>query len=137
VSTLHDIILQNGKERYAGIKIEPSKMEEIIDRIKNKMGQEKLYLDETLSLQTLSKEVEESPNLVSMIINQHFGVSFPDFVNQYRIEEALKIMKEVHSQKYSMEGIAFECGFGNRTSFYNAFKKQMGCTPNQYFKNQE
>lgn len=137
VSTLHDIIIQNGKERYAGVKIEPSRMEEIIERIKNKMEKEKLYLNETLSLQSLSKELEESPNLVSMIINQHFQISFPDFVNHYRVEEAIKIMKEVHSQKYSMEGIAFECGFGNRTSFYNAFKKQMGCTPNQYFKNSD
>lgn len=137
VSALHDIILENGKERYSGKKIEPSRMEDIIERIKNKMEKEKLYLDESLSLQSLSKELEESPNLVSMIINQHFQVSFPDFVNHYRIEESIKIMKEVHSQKYSMEGIAFECGFGNRTSFYNAFKKQMGCTPNQYFKNSD
>lgn len=135
VNTLHDINLNNGKERYSGKKIEQTRMDEIIEKIKNKMDLEKLYLDETLSLQSLSKELNESPNLISMIINQQFQVSFPDFVNQYRVHEAIRIMKEAHSHKYSMEGIAFECGFGNRTSFYNAFKKQMGCTPNQYLKN--
>lgn len=135
VSTLHDIILVNGKERYSGKKIEPCRMEDVIRRIKDKMEQEKLYLDEALSLQTLSKSINESPNLISMIINQQLQISFPDFVNQYRVEESIRIMKESQSQKYSMEGIAFECGFGNRTSFYNAFRKMKGCTPNQYFKN--
>lgn len=132
---LHDQIEQIRRERYAGLKIDDSKMEEIATKIKSKMEQEKLYLNEKCNLQGFSQEINENANVVSMVINHHFKTSFPDFVNQYRVQEAIRIMKEAHSQKYSMEGIAFECGFGNRTSFYNAFKKQMGCTPNQYFKN--
>jgi AraC-like DNA-binding protein len=36
------------------------------------------------------------------------------------------------SIRLSLEGIAFEVGFNDRRSFYNAFKKQNGLSPSEF-----
>jgi AraC-like DNA-binding protein len=132
VSSFHDIFEQMVKEKYSGIKLEQQRIDEILYKIKFKMEKEKLYLNEECNLQSFSQLVNESSNIVSMIINQHFNTTFPDFLNQYRVQESIKMLSELKDKKYSIEGIAYECGFGNRTSFYNAFKKHTGMLPNEY-----
>lgn len=127
-SNLYD---QMNKERYAGIKIDTEKTDLIIEKVMGKMENDRVYLDSNCNLQSFSKAIGETPNIVSMVINQHFNVSFPEYLNRYRIQDSIKLLQE-NDKKYSIEGIAFECGFGNRTSFYNAFKKQTGMLPNEY-----
>ncbi|MBP1672605.1 MAG: transcriptional regulator, AraC family [Bacteroidetes bacterium] len=129
---LYDQQEKQNKGRYSGLKLEQQRIDEILSKIKLKMEKEKLYLNEECNLQSFSQLVNESPNIVSMIINQHYNTTFPDFLNQYRVQESIKMLSELKDKKYSIEGIAYECGFGNRTSFYNAFKKHTGMLPNEY-----
>lgn len=132
VFSFHDMIEQLGKEKYSGIKLEQKRRDEILHKISIKMEKEKLYLNGECNLQSFSQLINESPNIISMIINQHYNTTFPDFINRYRIQESIAMMMESKDKKYAIEGIAYECGFGNRTSFYNAFKKNTGMLPNEY-----
>ena len=110
--------------------------EEISSRIARKlraaMENEKLHRDPNLSLWTLSRYIGASPNYVSQTLNEVIGESFFDFVNSYRIAEA---MTRLTSTNDNVLNITYDVGFNARSSFYNAFKRVVGQTPTVYRKN--
>ncbi|MCB0372566.1 MAG: AraC family transcriptional regulator, partial [Muricauda sp.] len=69
-------------------------------------------------------------NNASQVINEHFNLSFFDFINKYRVEEAERLLES--NQLMTITDIAFEAGFNNRVSFYKAFKKVHDITPTEY-----
>ena len=103
-------------------------MENIIEIFEN----EKPYLLERYKLADLSLRVGILPQILSSIINSKFKMSFPDLINQYRINYAVKLLEKSVMKKISIEGIAYESGFSNKVSFYNAFKKFKHCLPVEY-----
>lgn len=101
--------------------------------IKQKLEIEKVYLDDALSLTDFAKSLDMPQKYVSHLINQHFGNSFKDLVNHYRIEEAKHIMRKEAESEISLIDIAHEAGFNNKVSFYRVFKRYTGKSPSEYF----
>jgi AraC-like DNA-binding protein len=119
------------KKKYSSLNTNSERLNEIENKILHVVKGKKLFLSENCTLQLLANEVNESSHSISMIINSRYNKSFPDFINQFRIEKAIDLLQ---SANYNMtiEGIAFECGFGNKTSFYKAFKKETGKLPSEF-----
>ena len=120
--------------KYSNLRINESKVEGLRSRILCLMENEKPYLNMDYTLSEMSKQLDVSANLISMLINSKMNTSFPDFVNSYRINLALELLKDFKKKNLTIETIAYECGFSNRTSFYKAFKKQTGKLPGEYLK---
>ena len=57
------------------------------------MDHEKLYLEPDLTLPILAKRVDCSVNHLSQVVNAGFSMSFFDFLNSYRVQEAKIIFK--------------------------------------------
>nr|WP_225740861.1 MULTISPECIES: AraC family transcriptional regulator [Pseudoalteromonas] len=93
------------------------------------MQDQALFLDPNLTLQKLAQATGVSPNYLSQTLNETLGVSFFDFVNQWRIEAS---KSHLLSSKSSVLNIALEVGFNARSSFYKAFKKETGMTPKAF-----
>lgn len=91
------------------------------------MEAEKPYLDDKLTLQKLAKLTNLQEKQLSALINQHTGKHFFDFINEFRINDAKKLLKD-QSQLTVLE-ILYEVGFNSKSSFYTAFKKDTGVTP--------
>jgi AraC-like DNA-binding protein len=121
------------KEKYAGIQLEDKAISDLEKRIVQLMNEKKFYLAEDSSLKAMAQALHETPNRISMIINSRFNLSYADFINSYRIKLAIERLS-TDKNKLSLEGLAFECGFGNRSSFYQAFKKETGTTPSAFIK---
>ena len=102
----------------------------VIERIKELMELESLYLDETLSLQTLSSLLSITPHQLSEILNNLLYTNFRTFVNTYRIDAAKKMLLLKENQ--SIIRIAFQCGFNSKNAFNTAFHKQEGITPTEF-----
>ncbi|PJZ70523.1 AraC family transcriptional regulator [Leptospira perolatii] len=96
------------------------------------MISEKLYRDEELSLADLADELALTTHQISELINQELGMNFSAFVNDFRIQEACKLLKEDPAR--SVLDIAFEVGFGTKSSFHRAFQKNTGKTPTEFRK---
>ena len=105
---------------------------EAAQRITKLMEVDKLYLKPDFSLYDLSNRLEMHKNYVSYIINDVFKVNFFMFINNYRIEEAKKMLIDSRFNHLSIEGIAQNAGFKSRNVFYPVFKKLVGMTPLQY-----
>jgi AraC-like DNA-binding protein len=101
-------------------------------RLEEIMRAEKVYLQSDLTLPKLARIVDCSINHLSQVINAGFGVSFFDFLNQYRIEYARKLLGELDGRDKAILNIAYAVGFNSNSAFYAAFKKYVGRTPAQY-----
>ena len=84
---------------------------------------------EKLSLEYLEAELHISKYYISHVINERIGVSFNDFINSIRINEASRLLLE--SDKPIKE-ISAEVGFSTQRTFDRAFKKQKGETAREY-----
>ena len=102
-------------------------------RLEQVMKDEKLYLQNDLRLDDLAEKLNLSRNHTSQIINQFFNLSFFDYVNRYRVQEALDFLVD-KSQDHTISQIAFDSGFNNRASFYKAFKKFADHSPTYYLE---
>lgn len=124
------------KKKYMGLNVSAERKNEVERKITELMKVKKPFLREDCTLQLIANELNESPNMISMVINSHFSKSLPDFINHYRIKMAIEILQS-GNKNLTIEGVAYECGFGNRISFYKAFKKETGKTPSEYLKAKE
>jgi len=98
------------------------------------MEEDKLFLRSDLRLNDLAEALDLSRNHTSQVINEHFNLSFFDFVNRYRVEEATKLLPEREEDGSTITQIAYEVGFNNRASFYKAFRKFKGISPSAYIE---
>jgi len=96
------------------------------------LGKDKLFLDNELTLATLSDRMNLQPYLVSELINRFGGEPFFDFINRYRISEVKRRLTDPAYNSFSILGIAFDCGFNSKSSFNTAFKKFTGKTPSEF-----
>ncbi len=89
--------------------------------------EEKIYLDDELTLQTVAEKLGIGKTTLSTIISLEYGMPFRDIVNHYRLEAAKEYMRQYPSA--TQESIAFECGFKDASSLNRKFKESEGCTP--------
>ncbi len=93
---------------------------------------EKLYCDEDLSLKRLSDLLGVQPQELSVYLNHHLQMNFNAYLNKYRVDEAIVLMKE--DKERSLLSIAFAVGFNSKSVFYDTFTKQTGLSPARYRK---
>lgn len=98
---------------------------------------EKPYLSDQLSINELSYKLAIPTKVLSFILNHYFGKNFNDFVNSYRIQFVVDKMKEGALNNYTIYALASQAGFGNKTSFLNAFKKIHHCTPKVFLQKEQ
>jgi len=94
----------------------------------------KIYLDSNVTLKSLASQCKTNTTTLSRIINEKMGLSFSDFINHYRIEEAKKRLHDRKNLSKSIINICFEVGFNSVPSFYRVFHKHTGMSPTQFQK---
>ena len=72
---------------------------------------------------------------LSQILNEKLNQNFFDFVNNYRIQEAKKLLVSPDGGLLTILAIAEEVGFNSKSAFNNAFKKVTNTTPSEFRKN--
>lgn len=106
-------------------------------KIQDYLVQNKIYKNLDVTLDSLSKELSVNRNYLSKAINRTTGKNFNTYINEYRVKEAIKMMSNEKMNLMSIDAIALEVGFGNRISFYQAFKKITGLSPSEFRNNKE
>lgn len=125
------LITTNTKEKYIN-KIDEKLVQEIQEQINILFENRKIYTNPDLTLSILAKELNIRPQLLSQFINDNLNKSFTQFINEYRIEEAKRLLKE--STQFKIDAVGFESGFNSSSTFYSSFKKITGTTPSNYQK---
>jgi len=118
--------------KYAKSGLSSEQMRMYKGRLEQIMQTQQAYLRPDLTLPRLAETVSCSVNHLSQVINSGFGMSFFDYLNQYRIEHATGLLSKFDGQSIAILNIAFTVGFNSNSAFYAAFKKCVGQTPAQY-----
>lgn len=103
-------------------------------QIENYMSNSEIYTKPDLTIIDIAGQLTMHPKLISTTINSVRGQNFNTYINQYRIDKAITLLKSNASLNLSIEGIGNEVGFNSKSSFYTAFKKVTGTTPIDYKK---
>lgn len=118
--------------KYGNRKISVEKETSIKERLIVLFEKETIHLNPNLKLSDVADLLEIPSHSLSQYLNDNVGMSFSNYINQYRIAAAEKMLKS--NNVLTLEAIGNECGFRSNSSFYAAFKKIKGVTPAQYKK---
>lgn len=86
------------------------------------------------SLTVLARLCESNTRYVSAAINDGLGMSFPNLLNRYRVNEARRMFLNPAYSQYTLEAIVERLGYKSRSSFSKTFKKVTGLSPAEFIK---
>jgi len=69
---------------------------------------------------------------LSELLNARIGRSFNNFVNEYRVEEACRML--IEEEHRSVVSIGVAVGFNSNSAFYKAFSNIKGISPARFRK---
>ena len=137
-------------QNWAGIAAPPQQMEdadkvaalvptendkEIMATVEKHIAEGELYKRPDLTLDILATETGINRYHLSTVLNRCTGKNFSAYVNEYRIKEAIRILSAPDSAKLTIDAVAYDSGFNDRTSFYRSFKKITGLSPGDFRRN--
>ena len=87
------------------------------------------HYTEPLHIANIAHTAHLHPNYAMSLFRKHLGLSIVDYVTQYRLAHAQRLL--IMSNANASE-IALEAGFGSVSRFYTAFKRAYGQSPGAY-----
>ncbi len=94
------------------------------------MDTEKPYLNPYFRLTDMRQVLPMNRTYLSQFINAEYDCTFYQFVTNYRIEEAKRLMRE--NPELKVQQIAEQCGFSSATVFGRIFARETGLTPTEW-----
>jgi AraC-like DNA-binding protein len=103
-------------------------------RIMTYLNEEKPYLSPGFSIHDIVSTLDITQKNVTDCFNKVIKIPFPKMRNQLRVDYATEMFRNNSHLKISIEGIAAESGFNNRSTFYKAFREVTKTTPVEWIK---
>ena len=123
-------------DKYSQSSVDVSASKDLVLRVKSLFETEAPFLGSDATLLHIARRLNTQPRFLSQAINEVEGVNFSEFVNTYRVAHAKELLKDPDRIYDKIATIAFDCGFGNITSFNVAFKSHVKMTPSEFRKRQ-
>ena len=130
-SITHDVS-EAAKATYLESTLNNIDRSKTLEQLNQLMEQEKVYIQENISLSLLAEQLELSAHQLSELINTEFKLGFSKYIRQYRVEAAKKYL--LSEPKSSVLSIGLSVGFSTQSNFYTAFRDITGMAPGQYRK---
>ncbi|VAV94855.1 hypothetical protein MNBD_ALPHA01-658 [hydrothermal vent metagenome] len=124
------------RQKYAKSALSADDIKRILSKLQHALEGDELFNDSMLSLRSLSDHTRISTNNISQAINQSLECNFFDFINGFRIKEAMKQLRKSGEDKIPVLEIAHAVGFNSKSTFNAAFKRHCGLTPTEYRRQQ-
>lgn len=127
--------LSKRSKAYAGTTITNAE-KKILKDVVDTMVKKEFYLDHDMSLDEFARTAGYHRNQVSRYVNQELGLSFKDWINNYRIDYFKSSL--IDKPEESILNLALNAGFKSKSTYTTLFKKKYNLTPGAYrnkFKN--
>jgi putative ABC transport system permease protein len=123
------LVYTNAPEPKATVPVERKQKGAWLKQILN---ENHYYEDPELSLVSLSEKLHLTTHELSRIINTVIKKSFSDFINEYRVSEVIRKMRDPAYDHLTLFGIAYDSGFNSKTNFNRAFRQLTGKSAGEY-----
>lgn len=126
----NNIIAPGGQRKYEKSGLTKEQALKIRAMIAKAFDEDKIYRNNDMGLDDLAEHIKYNRYKVSQVINTYFSKNFYSFLSEYRVKEAKRLLAS--NPSLSVKAIMYEVGFNSKNSFYTAFKKSTGISPNVY-----
>ena len=124
--------LENNEEN---ITVPSEKSKRIYNEVCRLMEEEHLYTDSQLTRESLAQKVGTNKSYLTNIISEcSGGMNLSQFINQYRLQEAVRLLSDKQHINYPLKQLAADLGFGSISTFYKLFQDKVGMSPSAYRK---
>lgn len=123
-------VLYKKAQKYLEKKKDDKLASELILKLGNVLSKKEFFKKPNLTISDVAQELKIPSHSLSELINNSLNKSFPNLINEYRVEYAKMMILE--NDILTLEAIGNEAGFKSKSAFYRAFKKQLNMTPAAY-----
>ena len=88
-----------------------------------------IYSESSIGVDEVARRLGTNRSYLSAFINQRYGKTFSEYINDYRIDAAITLLRA--DKDMSLTEIAERCGYRSEATFYRNFKDKTGMTPGQ------
>lgn len=118
--------------KYAHSGLKPEEALRIEAELQQLMNRDKLFLDTTLTIDSLSARIKTSRHHLSQVLNEKLNKTYGDYITALRLQEACKRLSDPSNLRYTIAAIAHDSGFSAVSGFNEAFRKHYGTTPSKF-----
>ena len=87
-----------------------------------------VYTDNLISKDKIAQMLKTNRTYVSRIVNEVYGMTFPQFINSLRAKEAIRRLSDAECDT-PLKALSSELGYNSMTTFYTKFSEATGMTP--------
>lgn len=130
----HHLLVTQPDEEAPETTAEEEPSEPAIEKVRNAMENDKIYLKKNLNLEQFSERIDLPAKEVSAVINKHFGTNFFEYVNSYRVEAAKALLSDPDKADMTVLDVLLESGFNSKSAFHRFFSRLVGMSPTEFRK---
>ena len=120
-----------GEKEGSGVSEE--KADEVFRQVHALMETDQAWRDSNLTMASMAEQVGVNRTYFSEIIRRKTGMNFAQYVNSYRIKEAVAILSDP-ADVTPLKEIPGRLGYQTMATFYTRFKEQTGISPAAFRK---
>lgn len=125
---------EEGATPVAEAGIKKDKVDGLYAELCRLMETEHLYKEAQLTREKMAERLGTNRTYLIKIIKDKTNMNYLQFVNSYRINEAIKILSDKEKVNYPLKQIWSDLGFSSPSTFFKLFQQTVGITPSTYRK---
>lgn len=110
------------------------KIDTLYTKLCSLMDNERLYAEAQLTREKVAERLCTNRTYLTTVIKEKTGMSFLQFINTYRINDAIRILSDKEKMDYPLKQIWYDLGFSSASTFFKLFQQTVGITPSAYRK---
>lgn len=118
--------------KYAHSSLKTEEADRIEQDLQRLMAHDKVYLDPSVTIDTLSEKLSTTRHNLSQVINERLRKTYSDYINDFRLEESRQRLSNPVNFRFTIAAIAEDSGFSSVSNFNDVFKKRYGITPSKF-----
>lgn len=122
------------EEKKRPAAMDSEKAGKIYEELCRLMEDERIYTDAGLNREKLAERLGTNRTYLSQVINEKARQSYYQFVNSYRINEAVRVLSDPKRVDYPLKVLCADLGFSSLSTFYKLFQSAVGMSPASYRK---
>lgn len=117
-----------------GFVMDNAKVDELYNELCRLMSKERLFTESQLTREKMAERLGTNRTYLTKVIKEKADMSYLQFINSYRINEAIRILSDKEQISYPLKQIWSDLGFSSPSTFYKQFQQVVGITPSTYRK---
>lgn len=117
-----------------GFTLDGEKIDRLYAELCRLMETEKLFTEAQLTREKMAERLSTNRTYLTKVIKEKTGMNYLQYINSYRIGEAIRILSDKDKIDYPLKQIWSDLGFSSPSTFFKLFQQAVGITPSTYRK---